>query len=531
MHQRHLNNRFESHLIENREVRIFLSSTFSDMDAERSALVKRFDKLKLEANRRNVSLSLLDLRWGVTDEEARTGKVLSVCLNEIENSHPFFIGLLGSRYGYSPDAMEIERNPELKERYPWLSQDIEQGLSITEMEMQYGALRNEKGVEAAFFIKHNPNMQPDDNEKLTKLKRKIREQHRFPVADYCSIDDLCLQVEKVVEGLLDKYFKEVDETRHGWRRNIQRAFMNSRHKLYIPRNEDYDRLNQFLNSKEQYLLVIGQSGIGKSALIANWLKRLECKKHKLPCNIIYHFLGNTFGSNSYEEVLLHICDELVSQNYCRETLLEDYESPEHRAQRYMSEAVKKGKPILVVIDGINQISNSNQSFPFDWLPQPHPKVKYLFSSVEDDEITKAFHYRKYPIYVLKPFNDDQKYEFISEYLSLVGKRLNESQYNRIIHSPITNNALVLRSLLDELICFGSYEYLDDRINYYISSNSVADFFDRILQRMEKDYEGAQLLLAVLSVSEHGLSENELVGITGISNILFFICSIVHILLI
>ena len=159
--------------------------------------------------------------------------------------------------------------------------------------------------------------------------------------------------------MLDKYFKEVDETRHGWRQNIQRAFMNSRHKLYIPRQEDYDRLNQFLNSKEQYLLVTGQSGIGKSALIANWLKRLECKKHKLPCNIIYHFLGNTFGSNSYEEVLLHICDELVSQNYCRETLLEDYESPEHRAQRYMSEAVKKGKPILVVIDGINQISNSN----------------------------------------------------------------------------------------------------------------------------------------------------------------------------
>ena len=83
--------RFENHLIENREVCIFLSSTFSDMEAERSALVKRFNKLKLEANRRNVSLSLLDLRWGVTDEEARTGKVLSICLNEIENSHPFLL--------------------------------------------------------------------------------------------------------------------------------------------------------------------------------------------------------------------------------------------------------------------------------------------------------------------------------------------------------------------------------------------------------------------------------------------------------
>ena len=100
MKEQIINSRFENHLVEKREVRIFLSSTFSDMKAERSALVKSFNKLKLDASLRNVSLSLLDLRWGVTDEEARTGKVLSVCLNEIENSHPFFIGLLGSRYGY-----------------------------------------------------------------------------------------------------------------------------------------------------------------------------------------------------------------------------------------------------------------------------------------------------------------------------------------------------------------------------------------------------------------------------------------------
>lgn len=78
-----INRRFESHLIDNREVRIFLSSTFADMDSERSALVKLFNKLKLEANRRNVSLSLLDLRWGVTDHStysyAVNGKVMEMC--------------------------------------------------------------------------------------------------------------------------------------------------------------------------------------------------------------------------------------------------------------------------------------------------------------------------------------------------------------------------------------------------------------------------------------------------------------------
>ena len=100
--------RFDSKTaFENRQIRIFLSSTFSDMQKERDALVKTFNSLKLEANKRNVTLSVVDLRWGVTEEEARTGKVISVCLNEIEHSHPFFIGMLGSRYGYAPDLSEL----------------------------------------------------------------------------------------------------------------------------------------------------------------------------------------------------------------------------------------------------------------------------------------------------------------------------------------------------------------------------------------------------------------------------------------
>ena len=123
---------------------IFLSSTFSDMQEERSELVKTFEMLKVEAAKRNVSLSVVDLRWGVTEEEAKTGKVISVCLNEIENSHPFFIGILGNNYGTAPNRAELEKNPELRERYPWLESaipdDKENSMSITEMEIQYGVL-------------------------------------------------------------------------------------------------------------------------------------------------------------------------------------------------------------------------------------------------------------------------------------------------------------------------------------------------------------------------------------------------------
>jgi hypothetical protein len=42
----------------------------------------------------------VDLRWGITEAQANEGQVLPLCLAEIERSRPYFIGLLGERYGW-----------------------------------------------------------------------------------------------------------------------------------------------------------------------------------------------------------------------------------------------------------------------------------------------------------------------------------------------------------------------------------------------------------------------------------------------
>ena len=507
---------FENNLIGNHEIRIFLSSTFSDMDAERSALVKLFNVLKYEANKRNVTLSLLDLRWGVTEEESRTGKVLSVCLNAIENSHPFFIGLLGSRYGYSPQNAEIVKNPELIERYPWVQEDIDNDLSITEIEMQYGALRNKANLDAIFYIKNTPDTQPDDNEKLTRLKSEIKEQKRFPVSDYTSIDDLCKKVETSITDLLNKYFPKEDTTRLGHERVAHKAYMNSRHGHYIKRQEDFNRLDAFLNGNENHLVVAGGSGMGKSALIANWLKEKEQQKDIHHYNIIYHFVGNSIVDNGCEDIIQHINDEL-QDIYAIGQQINKNEELGKKTQRLLEEAVFKGKPLLIVIDGINQITNDNNSKQLHWLPQ-HPKVKYLFSTTDDDETMQTFRLREYPIYRIKPLSDSQRREYIINYLGAVGKKLSKDQLSRILNNHGKRNILVLRSLLDELICFGSYERLDERINYYLSADSIKDFFKKLLKRIGNDFENGGKALSLLTHSEHGLTEDEIVGISGLRKI-------------
>lgn len=524
--------RFDNHLIENRQVRVFLSSTFSDMQEERTELVKAFEVLKVEAAKRNVSLSVVDLRWGVTKEEVKSGKVISVCLEEIEHSHPFFIGILGNKYGTAPKREELKKNPELLERYKWLdnaiSDDEEKGMSITEMEIQYGVLKNENDIDAAFYFRNSDGL--DNNERLTKLKGEIRDYCRSKgredlPKEYSEVSELCAYVMEEVRNVINKHFPETKEvTLLDRERSAQKAYINSRHSSYYPRSSYYIILDNFVKSDEQYLVVTGESGIGKSALLANWIKLNE---NNPGFNLIYHFVGNSFSGNSYENILRHLCDEIYDL-YSIEKREDLNETIDEEAQRLVADIYSKDKSLVVVIDGINQIITLGEGREklLLWLPSANKNVKFIFSTLPDDETMAAFKRREYWITEVKPLSKKERRVWIPKYLKRVGKKIEEkrqdnkpSQLERIVNAPICKNTLVLKTLLDELTCFGIHEELDNRINYYLAAISISDFFDKVLQRMEKDYSEdiVRHALSLIAVSEHGLSEDELLDILGLKH--------------
>lgn len=91
-----------------RTIRVFISSTFRDMHAERDYLSRQvFPELRSRCQRRGAEFIGLDLRWGVTEEEAQREGALKICLDEIERCRPFFVCLLGSRYGWVPPPEEV----------------------------------------------------------------------------------------------------------------------------------------------------------------------------------------------------------------------------------------------------------------------------------------------------------------------------------------------------------------------------------------------------------------------------------------
>lgn len=121
-----------------KDIPVFISSTFNDMHAERDYLVKFvFPELADWCARRKLRLNDIDLRWGITAEDSRTKRTLGICLRDIDESRPFFLGFLGQRRGWQPSGTDIDE--KTFHEYPELSKRIE-NRSVTEMEIEHALL-------------------------------------------------------------------------------------------------------------------------------------------------------------------------------------------------------------------------------------------------------------------------------------------------------------------------------------------------------------------------------------------------------
>src|SRR5712691_6767626 len=91
-----------------RTFRVFVSSTFSDLKAERNALQRYvWPGLRELCARYGTRFQAIDLRWGISEEAGRDQRTMPICLEELRrcqeiSPRPNFVVLLGDRYGWQP---------------------------------------------------------------------------------------------------------------------------------------------------------------------------------------------------------------------------------------------------------------------------------------------------------------------------------------------------------------------------------------------------------------------------------------------
>jgi len=338
-----------------RTVRVFISSTFRDMHAERDHLVKVvFPALRERLEKYRIHLVDIDLRWGITEEESQHDRVLDLCLQQIDECRPYFVGILGERYGWVPSSF----SEEAASKYGWVQYHT--GRSVTELEILYGVLNDPQMRRRAFFYFRAPafieeldaqhrqvfcegptkeeleTLSPEEAEaragdrrqKLADLKERTR-QSTCPVMDGypakwdpqafdrpTRTNGRLVGLEQFGRRIQDQLWEaikaehdlpEVPPVETLAERDplaeeaaFHEAFMESRLRVYVGREEVQHHLVEFADSEATVpCLVTGPSGSGKSAALARFVRDYAVRRRE--ALVIPHFVGP--GATSLRQIL------------------------------------------------------------------------------------------------------------------------------------------------------------------------------------------------------------------------------------
>lgn len=261
-------------------IKIFVSSTFKDMDYERDILHDEIvPELNEYASQYGEQVELCDLRWGIDttgyDEVEGSKKILSVCLDEIERCNPYMVVLLGNRYGWVPDKKYVSDIDLQAEYYD---------KSVTELEIQYGALAR-NNPNALFYFREldgviPPEYESEDTDSAGKLKRlKQRIKELFPNQTYtyqahwtgsglkfdAFKEKVLFDIKEKISDRLSQYkgLSLFDrEQRQHWNYARQKFIQ------YGARPDLEKLVNNGLNSNHRILGIVGEPGMGKSTFIS-----------------------------------------------------------------------------------------------------------------------------------------------------------------------------------------------------------------------------------------------------------------------
>ncbi|HHL32770.1 MAG TPA: DUF4062 domain-containing protein [Desulfobulbaceae bacterium] len=507
-----------------RNIRVFISSTFQDMQEERDVLIKKiFPKLRKMCQERGVGFTEVDLRWGVTREQAERGEVLPICLEEIENCRPYFIGLLGERYGWVPDYIP----DELLDNQPWLAEHRER--SITELEIVHGVINNPNMAEHAFFYFRDPSASsvhsenPVAQEKQVALKEQIR-QSGFPLYEnYVNADEVGQRIQEDLQKAINKEFPKQHLTPLERERLDHEVFAKNRARIYIGRQQYFAQLDDHAAGTGEPLVILGESGSGKSSLLANWCFRFQ-NQHPNTF-LLPHFIGSSTDSTDYGAMLRRIMSEIKERYDLQNEIPDTIEELRLQFPNWLSMAAARGRFVLV-IDGLNQLEDTDNAPDLIWLPGfIPPEIRLILSTLPGrslDELNK----REWPTMQVQLLEPKERYQLIREYLfKLYSKRLPPELVEHISSQPQCANPLFLRALLEELRIFGRHEKLQHRIDHYLQARDPEELYQLILVRLEQDYEKewpglVGQAMSLLWASRRGLSESEILEIMHLPQLIW-----------
>lgn len=484
----------------NRKVRVFISSTFSDMQNERNIIVHSvFPRLRKNFSAKLIDITEVDLRWGIPEEDSENSRILEICIGEVLHCSPFFVGMIGDRYGSIAPEDAVNNLPPAYRKA--LGSEIPPGLSITELEMRAGVFVPKNVDFSCFLVKdtvlNNPELQPE----VTNLVSHI--DNTYKMLSYSSdsefedllYDNLYDYISKVIPDDLEIPYDDTAYLSH-------LKILKSNNYRYIPDNYFIVNLERKIN-QHGCLYVHGQKGMGKSACVSYLIKEEGLTRDG---KVFFHYATAGNQSVHLDNAMLRLRKYLQAEFGGTSTETDNYSAV---VEILRSSVVNER--VVFFFDALDHIDDVTAIYKLFALAKINTNVHIVcsgtkeYSRIMNDQIATMY-----------PLTSDQVMQIVNGTLVQFGKKLSRQMKHDILKKEQCSNPLFLRALLSQLVMYGTYATFDTFFYRLLESDDFSQLFSVVVSRIksyfeERNIDGQQvyLALALIAYSNNGVKESEL----------------------
>lgn len=472
-------------------ISIFVSSTFNDMQSERDLIRDRITpEIEERIKKFGQNAEFIDLRWGIDtkgeNENDANAKILRTCFDEIQKTKPYFIALIGERYGWIPDSDDV--TAALMDNGVEVTDEL-LDKSITELEIEC-ALRSYPFMDrCVFYFRDDVDYGDDekaknlfvskgkDKERIALLKKKLTELYPKQIRSYRAKWNKDLQriegLEKFGKDLLgdvlstlEADFSTASAPQNSVEEsiNVQNGLIDRLSSTFSGRDAELRLIDGFLKSDDRVMLLTGQSGSGKSSLLAK-----TAATYKKDALTLAFFVGVNENACSAENMLkafvVTLSKELdVPLRFDPDATDCDYDAIYGQFYSLVNTAALNRK-VYIIIDAVNQFAKTPYESNLKWLNlySLNPHVKLIISSTPD-------YYQLRFIEALRPttvnldyFNTDDVRSVARRYFKINHKEINDLVLDAITDKSDGKNnpckqPIYLLSLLQELTNIGKEDF-------------------------------------------------------------------------
>ncbi|XP_071113801.1 TPR repeat-containing protein DDB_G0287407-like [Haliotis cracherodii] len=558
-----------------RTVRIFVSSTFTDFFNEREILVKKvFPELREWGSERKIRIIDCDLRWGVP-QDSTTAETIAICMEELDTCHhvnegePFFLNLVGERYGWIPGGGDITE--EVRQKYDWV-----EGTSITFMEVLHGAYRK-KNPNAAFFLRDpaflsevsethvSRFIEAEDlgREHLKMFKTRLKQRFPDQIFSYSvqaagmssstgrekvqltGLDDFADQCLEFFKSAITRKYPEqltlATLSLEEQEKELQRIFIIEKAELVIGREQEVQALMGYmtdpgscdlskivggeaglrkpdlwtLTPQDNLLCVVqAKSGWGKTSLLAHLVLTAIEKGHK----IFYHFSGSTSRSRDTSDMLFRLMEALTEEEVSQEER-ENFSTSVDKQQELLNKALAKfqetGRKLTIIIDAVNELNQSNLVDHLSWLPPSVPSNIAVIVSCNEHPPTLA-RLKEHPCYwmTVGELGESHMRSIAVSYLGRYNKHLHKDQLTALTQDTRVDSPLWMTLVCEELRVFGDFQMVTQKIHSL--PDTLDGLFGVIFNRLlaEDDTGCIKKAVCLIATSPSGMATEDVLKLLG-----------------